>query len=260
MYIRKIPLVVLILAPIVLVGDAKSTVHNIGEKTLIAPIYPMSHGYITEVVVMDVAGRSSRFNADGYTAEGVRVLGDAASYSVSRNSVRAVIFEPDFSGNWIGNGWVRLTYPSNRELQATSHISSYRDGEFAFTALSSAVKPSSDFRFYGVRCDGEETGISIVNPTSQAQTVTVRFHPGWLTPVTNQRPGSIERTWEIAAMHRMSRFLSELVPLEEYDAPSGGIGGLVHIQGETQIAVGALNFSRETGFFGGAPVSAEPSE
>ena len=55
MYIRKIPLVVLILAPIVLVGDAKSTVHNIGEKTLIAPIYPMAHGYRTTVVVMDAA-------------------------------------------------------------------------------------------------------------------------------------------------------------------------------------------------------------
>ena len=55
MYIRKIPLVVLILAPIVLVGDARSTVHNIGEKTLIAPIYPMAHGYSTTVVVMDAA-------------------------------------------------------------------------------------------------------------------------------------------------------------------------------------------------------------
>ena len=61
-------------------------------------------------------------------------------------------------------------------------------------------------------------------------------------------------------MHRMSRFLSELVPLEEYDAPSSGIGGLVHIQGETQIAVGTLNFFRETRFFGGIPVGTEPSE
>ena len=109
MSIRKISLVVLILAPIVLVGDAKSTVHNINEKTLIAPIYPMAHGCSTTVVVMDVSGRSSRFNADGYTAEGVRVLGDATSHSVARNSVRGVIFEPDFSGPWIGNGWVRLT-------------------------------------------------------------------------------------------------------------------------------------------------------
>ncbi len=53
MYMRKIPLVVLILAPIILVGDAKSTVHDIGEKTLLAPIFPMAHGYSTTVVVMD---------------------------------------------------------------------------------------------------------------------------------------------------------------------------------------------------------------
>ncbi|MDE2926501.1 MAG: hypothetical protein OXT71_08905 [Acidobacteriota bacterium] len=55
MYKREIPLVVLILAPIVLVGDAKSTVQNVGEETLLAHIYPMAHGYSTTVVVMDAA-------------------------------------------------------------------------------------------------------------------------------------------------------------------------------------------------------------
>ncbi len=52
---REIPLVVLIPAPIVLVGDAKSTVQNIGEEMLIAPICRMSHGYSTTVVVRDAA-------------------------------------------------------------------------------------------------------------------------------------------------------------------------------------------------------------
>ena len=213
----------------------------------------MTYDYITTVVVMDVAGRSSWFNADGYTAEGGRVLGDATSYCVASNSVRAVIFEPDLTGNWIGNGWVRLAYPSNRELLATSRITSYRDRELG--AMSSAVKPSSDFRFYGVRWDGEETGISIVNPTSHEQTVTIRLHQ-W-------KDGSlvvIENTWEIAPMNRLSRFLSELVPLGDYADNSGNISGLVHVQRGTQIAVGALNFSRDTEFFGGIPVSAEPSE
>lgn len=228
-----------------------------GTKTLVAPIYAMTRDYSTVLVVLDAAGRASPFTPTGFTAEGIPVLGDSTRQSVGFNSVKGIIFEPDFSGNFIGNGWVRLTYPADRELRATSHITTYRDGDRTFTAFCSAVEPASDFRFHGRRVDGEETAVSIVNPTGSDQSVTVRFHPGWLTPVTNQRPGSIEKTWEIAAMHRMSRFLSELVPLDEYDVPSDGIGGLVHIQGETQIAVGALNFSRKTRFFCGIPVRKE---
>ncbi len=60
-------------------------------------------------------------------------------------------------------------------------------------------------------------------------------------------------------MTRLSRFLSELLPIEEYVDVGDNTHGIVHIQGETQIAVGALEFDHETGYFSGTPVVVEPA-
>ena len=218
-------------------------------KTLIAPIYSNTLNYSTGLIVTEAEGRFSPFSAHGFTAEGRPVLGDRETYSLRQNSYEWVLFEPDFGGNFIGNGWARLTYPANRSLRALSHIAVYRDGKPAFETFSGAVAPGTDFRFYGSKVKGEETAVSIVNPTGSKQAVTVRFHPK-RKPTETQ-----ERSWEIAPMSRLSRFLSELVRVDGYDPPSTGIHGLVHVQGETRIAVGALNFSRKTGFFSGIPVS-----
>ena len=54
-------------------------------------------------------------------------------------------------------------------------------------------------------------------------------------------------------MHRLSRFLSELIPLSE----SESISGPVHVEGESLIAVDALEVSHKTSLFWSELVSSE---
>ena len=58
--------------------------------------------------------------------------------------------------------------------------------------------------------------------------------------------------------HSLSRFLTELVPqILTYANEAGSIGGLLKISGDTEIAVGALDYYRETGRFKSVPVVVE---
>ena len=72
------------------------------------------------------------------------------------------------------------------------------------------------------------------------------------------------RTWEIEAKGKLSRFLRELVPLGGDPPPSTispepiQFNGVVRVQGESVIAVGALWFSQETEWFSSVIVTAEP--
>lgn len=98
--------------------------------------------------------------------------------------------------------------------------------------------------------------VSIINPTANDQKVTVQMYAMYGKPL--RRP--IEARWTVAQMSRLSRFLSELIPLEESVDNPHDVGGIIRIVGESLIAVGDLRFSHETGDIWHVPVVAEPAE
>ena len=100
-----------------------------------------------------------------------------------------------------------------------------------------------------------QTALVIVNPTEETQTVTVTFY-------SRDLEDPLREMVRIEPLHSLSRFLSELVPVDEHldhrDKELGRVGfirGLVEVSGETEIAVGALDFFRESGRFRSVPVS-----
>lgn len=222
-------------------------------QTLVVPIYPSTLGYDAEITVLEASGKFTRFEVREFDETGSYVSGEGLERSVWTNAIETITFHPLFYGRTVGNGWALLTYPSDRELHAVSTIRHYHNhNDDRYTATSAqAVKPAKGFRLYGFRWRDQETAISIVNPTEEEQTVTVRLHRIRPSPIT------IVNTWNIGPMHRMSRFLSELVVLED---GVEDFNGVVQIQGEADIAVGALTFSHETGQFWSQPVSTEPQD
>ena len=232
------------------------------RKILIAPIYPQTWPLVTYAEVFDIQGRHTRFDVHEFTEKGGYVLGGGVHHTAGSNNAATVSFFHDFEGRALGNGWARFTYfDKDRDLRAVCRIVKYEGSKPKFTALVSGVKPAGRFRLYAQRVDGFETAISIVNPTEADQEVTVRFHAGWV-PRSNTRPDPpfVEKTWTLGPMTRLSRFLTELVPIEGYYPVEDAPFGLVEVQGATQIAVGALEFDHDTGFFQGAPVFVQPPE
>ena len=239
-------------------------------KILIAPIYPQTWPLTTYVTLFEARGRAMGFYLHEFTDTGHYVLGEGNRHSIGSNSSKSISFFHDFDGRTVGNGWARYTYPSqDRELRGFVSIVKYQDGEVEFSARASAVEPAKGFRLLAYRGGNEETAISIVNPTEEEQAVTIRLYGGWTIPISNARPDPrfVEKTWTLGPMTRLSRFLSELLPIEGYDNSTGRTDdrpgrthGIVHVQGETQIAVGALGFDHETGEFWAVPVFVQPPE
>ncbi|MDE2926499.1 MAG: hypothetical protein OXT71_08895 [Acidobacteriota bacterium] len=245
-------------------------------KVLIAPIYPQNWPLTTYVTLFEARGRAMGFYLHEFTETGHYVLGEGERHFIGSNSSKTISFFHDFSGRRLGNGWARYTYRSqDRKLEGFVTVAKYKqptpeDGhEREVSARIKAVEPARSFRLLAYRDSIEETAISIVNPTEEEQTVTVRLYGGWTIPISNARPDPrfVEKSWTLGPMTRLSRFLSELLPIEGYDDSTGRTDdrpgrthGIVHVQGETQIAVGALGFDHETGEFWGLPVFAEPPE
>ncbi len=240
-------------------------------KVLIAPIYPQTWPLRTSVTLFEARGRAMGFYLHEFTETGHYVVGGGFRHFIGANSSESLSFFHDFSGRTVGNGgWARYTYPSqDRELRGFVNITKHKEGEPEFTVRTRAVEPAKGFRLLAYRGGNEETAISIVNPTEEEQGVTVRLYGGWTIPISNARPDPrfVEKSWTLGPMTRLSRFLSELLPIEGYDDSTGRTDdrpgrthGIVHVQGETQIAVGALGFDHETGEFWGLPVFAEPPE
>ncbi len=233
------------------------------RKILIAPIYPQTWPLKTYVTLFEARGRAMSFNLHEYTEGGRYILGAGDHHSLGNNSRTTISFFHDFSGRKLGNGWARYTYEGrDRKLEGFVTVAKYKqpvpeDGhEREVTARTRAVEPARSFRLLAYRDSIEETAISIVNPTEVDQDVTIRMYGG----LTQRDRWSVEKTWTISRMARLSRFLSELLPIEDYANRRGETYGIVRIQGETWIAVGALGFDHETGEFWGLPVFGEPPE
>ena len=218
-------------------------------QTLVVPIYPWTLGYDTNITVLEVSGEFTKFEVREFDETGRYVPGERLERSVGRYATETITFHPLYYGWTVGNGWALLTYPSDRELHAFSTITHYRNDDFYTSTSARAVKPAKGFRLYGFRWSDQETAVSIVNPTDEEQTVTVRIYR--IRPTGS----TLANTWNIGPMHRMSRFLSELVVLEDRVEDFSGV---VQIQGEADIAVGALTFSHETGQFWSQPVWSQP--
>lgn len=241
------------------------------RKILIAPIYPQIWPLKTYVTLFEAHGQAMSFNLHEYTEGGGYRLGAGVHHSFGNNSSKTISFFHDFGGGRLGNGWARYTYEGRArtleglvsvKLEGFVSVVKYQqptpeDGhEREVTARIRAVEPARSFRLLAYRDSIEETAVSIVNPTEVDQDVTIRLYRGW----TQRDRWFVEKTWTIGRMARLSRFLSELLPIEDYANRSGETHGIVRFQGETWIAVGALGFNHETGEFWGLPVFAEPPE
>ena len=233
-------------------------------KTLIAPFFIQWSPRETGVVFLEAIGRPVSVTATQYTAMGEVPSGGHGESQAREDSLGYVSYHPPYHPTHIRNGWVRLVYPANRDVVAVSDVVYHgdRDGEsFAETEMIvEAVEPAVAFRFLASRTDDTETGIAIINPTEVPQDVTVFFHP---TDSDRSWP-TLEQTWTIEPRHRLSRFLSELVPLEEVisleDYRYSNVYGMARVVGEAELAVGALDFGHKTGRFAGVPVVAEVPE
>ena len=250
-------LVVSLLLPLLLLpghSQAPFVTSDVPLKLLIVPIYTQYPSYSTIITVMEASGLPTTFRVREFTEDGDYVHGEGEERFLAANAWETVSFHPLFLHETIRNGWAWLLYPSNRKLHVVSTVLKYGDDRLEHMTSSAAVEPATAFRFEGFRWQGQETAISIVNPTANDQEVTIQMHVMHGKPL--RRP--VEARWTIGAMDRLSRFLSELLPLEESVGNPHDVGGIVRVVGKASIAVGALGFSHETGDIWNVPVVAEP--
>ena len=105
--------------------------------------------------------------------------------------------------------------------------------------------------------EGQPTGIAIVNPTEESQEITIRFYQSGIPPLDIR-----ESVLTIPRQSKVSRYLSDLVDLEGLEDTLTPLrkhnAGVVRIQGETEIAVAAVQVSEATQWFQTVLVSPEP--
>ena len=218
------------------------------EKELIAPIFAQADPLGSWLSISESSGRYVVVEVQEYTVTGERA--HERSYFLDRNSMVTYTAYDSFTGPVAKNGWVRVTFPDDRDLHIVSTIWDYsRRGMYAESQL---VEPAPAFRLFAKSTFEGETGIAIVNPTSETQTVSVVFHE------RHPRFKAVtEKEWEIEGGNRLSMFLSEWLPLEGTEGDEYVVTGIVRIQGETVVAVGALTYSRATEWFETALVTEE---
>lgn len=244
----------ILFSPILCLSLLAATLPEPEVKTLIVPIFSQASYYRTKVSVIEALGRPVAVTTQQFKSTGRSMDDGRLEIGADAEAQFTTFF--GFDGDWVDHGWARLTYPADRELHVVATVEDYRAGEKS--ANVTAVAPGPAFRLSGwyrtVEIEpGGETALAIVNPTESRQNVTVVFHRRYPEPRK-----MISRTWTIEAMHRMSRFLSELVPAarEKTQAECCQAYGVIHIQGESLIAVGALEFFWETGHFRSVPIVA----
>lgn len=255
---------------VVLLALTGSTVQKGLEEhtTLIVPIYNQTREYVGSVSMIEAQGRkvwvlTEEFMETGQLVQDGREL-------IEENSVGYLRPVYDISGHPppVGDGWARLFVPENRQIHAEFSVSHQR--ERGQSASFIAVPPAKVFRLWGRYWflppesgpeQNTDIALSIVNPTDAEQTVIVTFHRTYPRDSDGEPPTlprTIQGGLKIPAMHRMSRFLAELVPIREKFPEEFSLRGVVRIEGETEIAVAALQYYWNIPYFRGIPVSAEP--
>lgn len=260
---RRIPAILLLIlismAPVFSEGD--------GDRQYIVPIYFQQTLYTT-FDITEVSGRQVDINIEEYRSDGHQTVSKSHVDGVRENDWWDVIPSFFISGLQLDNGWARITCPANRELHIVSTIHTEDDPQRS--VHFGGVVPSKSFRLMawyfednprgdweGKKLAPGQTALVIVNPTGETQTVTVTLY-------LRDLEDPLREMVQIEPLHSLSRFLSELVPVDEHldhrDKELGRVGfirGLVEVSGETVIAVGALDFFRESGRFRSVPVSYE---
>lgn len=242
------------------VGSLAQGQEEPGTKTVVVPIYSQRTPWSTTVSITEAAGRSVSVTVWQRTATGQTRLIGPEQIRIRENSGGGFTWTPAFEDPELKYGWAQLVYPADRTLHVvarTIYYEDYQAGVEETEAYFEGVEPARTFRLFARRFTESETGVVVVNPTEEDQTVTVRFYPS----VTGRPQPVLEQTWTIQRRHRLSRFLSELVTLEdEVFNHLGNVSGVMRITGETSIAVGALEFNYRTGRFRSTPVVVEVPE
>ena len=228
------------------------------EKTLIAPVFGAFTRYHADIDVMEVSGLPVTIKVENYTAQGQPFLANSPIEIPAGNQIQ-VNPVADMDQGFVDDGWAKLTYPANRQIHAVSVLENYRN--LALSAQFLAVAPTREFRLFGwYRRDERpdfpraETALIIVNPTQHRQAVQVSMHLRYPDPEK-----VVVQEWEVGPRQRLSRFISELLPLEDEVEDPWHVIGSVRVRGETVIAVNALNFYWKTGNFVSVPVVAVPT-
>ena len=226
-----------------------------GEKQLIAPVFTQSDPLASYLSITEVSGRYVGVTVQEYRENGRESYKE--SHLIARDALSVHNTHHSLTGPITDNGWAKITFPDFAEVYAVNTTwDRKRPGLYV---ESQVVEPANAFRLFARLTEEGETGIAIVNPTDAAQSVTVTFYEH------GPESGRVSnRTWEIAARSKLSRFLREWVPLggnpprNTISAEPIRFNGVVRVHGETVIAVGALWFSRETEWFSSVIVTTEP--
>lgn len=158
------------------------------------------------------------------------------------------------------NGWVRLTFDANANIQATSEVSLINapvgphpichrpSNEIITTVQVSSAKPSKKFSGVAVIRPNRQSGYAIVNPTADSVTAFLSL----LDP-SGKLVGSA--TLQLPPQGRISRMLTEYFP----NAPSDLMGSL-RVTASGLVAAGAVHVLMPDGKFTSVPVEALPAQ
>ena len=246
-----------ILSAAIIVLSVLGTAAQNETTTLIVPIYNQTLDYVSEVSMIEVGGRRVKLTTEEFTGTG-QVINVDDWLLIKENSVGYLSPFYDISLNtlYAGNGWARIRVPKDRQIHAVFSVNHHE--ERGRSAHFIAMPPARAFRLWGrhdirphpsVSDWKTDVALSIVNPTVREQSVTVTFHP--------EIPGTVQGELEVPAMHRVSRFLSEVVPIREEFPERSSLSGVIRIEGETEISVAALQYYWNVPHSGAIPASAE---
>ena len=216
------------------------------EQQLVAPIFPQSTGYKSgfdsTLYLTAGTGEKSTIRLREFNQQG------ASRVSIGGTILPHEVFEHEgdvgeFTGYRIENGWIRILHAERHLVHGFVAV---RDqGRNLTPFVAQVVQPTRTFRLIGEVSPNGETGISIVNPTSHLQSVKVTFHQ--VDPFDqSQRTGHVQ----LDSWQKRSRFLSEFVDLSDLERDHRDtLQGVVQIEGENEIAVGAVRYVPKTQWF-----------
>lgn len=248
------------------------------EKTLIVPVYGVygvDPAFRADVELLETSGRPVTIRVDEYTSDGELFSTSSDPTVVEAGSSEDILPFGDLGRGWINDGWVRMTFPADREVHAVSRLNvsirrDVQEGDYTRqvligyrSSLFQAVPPARSFLLFGLWRgeDGTshpraETALVIVNPTDIEQSVAITFRISYPGPER-----SISRVWEIGPRSKISRFVTELLPVKEEALHHHlYVTGFIRVSGETEIAVNALEYFWNSGRFQSIPVAVDPTD
>ena len=260
-----------VILTVMLLVLAGSVVHTDPDQhtTLIIPIYNQTRDYLSGVSMIETQGRRVKMTTEEFTENG-ELVNRNEWLILEENSIEYLAPFFDIAGNTpeVGSGWARIFVPKNRQVHAVYGAGHHRERGRSVSFIASP--PARVFRFVGSydrrphpskNDANHDTGLSIVNPTDTEQTVRVTFHRTYPRDSDGEPPTiprTIQGTVKIPAMHRVSRFLTELVPIQEKFPGEHVLSGVIRVEGETEISAAALYYFWNIPFMGGIHVTAEP--